>query len=231
MKKYNLILFDIDGTLLDFRKAEKMSIQKTLIDFGLPSGDDIVESFVIINKRYWNMFERGEIDKVELTHRRHTSLFDMYGFKRDSVEFNKNFERNLGGEVYPIKDAHNVLAYLKSKETYRIFAVTNGFYDTQISRIRLSGLDEYIEDVFASDKVGFCKPQKIFFEEIFAYIGNKCRKDSTLIIGDSFTTDIRGGNNFGIDTCWVNLNGYVNSYTENVNYEIANLIELKSILY
>lgn len=230
MKKYELLLFDIDGTLLDFEKAERIGMKNTLTKFCLRSDDEVIDSYTKINKSYWEMFERGEITKEQLLIQRHETLFEKYGFEQDAKEFNEYYESCLGKCSYLIEYALDILSYIKSKNSCKMAIITNGVYDTQINRITLAKLNDYFDYIYISEKVGYNKPQKEIFEHIFNDIGGEIKKENILIIGDSLTSDIRGGNNFGIDTCWVNPKKLRNNIDVKVNYEIQSLIQLKEII-
>ncbi len=229
MKKYELVLFDIDGTLLDFEKAERIGMKETLSWFGLRNDDEIVDSYNEINMHYWKMFERGEISLDNLLVKRHEALFDKYGFSCNSEEFNHYYEGRLKYCGFLMDHALETLDYVKTTSC-KTAVVTNGIYETQTSRLALSRLDEYFKHVYISEKVGYSKPQKEIFQYIFRDIGQGIEKENVLIVGDSLTSDIKGGNDFGIDTCWVNPKGLENHLNLRVDYEIQNLLQLKDII-
>jgi len=108
--------------------------------------------------------------------------------------------------------------------------ITNGIYETQTNRITLSSLNEYFQHVYISEKIGYSKPRKEIFEHIFKDIGGDIKKENALIVGDPLTSDIKGGNNFGIDTCWVNPQRLENDLDVKANYEIQSLLQLKEII-
>ena len=229
MKKYELVLFDIDGTLLDFEKAEKVGMKETLTWFGLRNDDEVLDSYNKINLSHWKMFERGELSLDNLLVKRHEALFERYGFKQDAAKFNDYYESCLKNCSYLVEYALDVLDYVKSKFC-KMAIVTNGIYETQTNRIILSNLNEYFQHVYISEKIGYSKPQKEIFEHIFKDIGGNIKKENVLIVGDSLTSDIKGGNNFGIDTCWVNSKKLENDLDVKVDYEIQNLLQLKKII-
>jgi len=229
MKKYGLVLFDIDGTLLDFDKAERVGMKETLTRFGLRNDDEIIDSYNEINIHHWKMFERRELSLDDLLIKRHEALFERYGFKQDAAKFNDYYESRLKNCGYLVEHALDVLDYVKSKPC-KMAIVTNGIYETQTNRIMLSNLNEYFKHVYISEKIGYCKPQKEIFEHIFKDIGGDIKKENALIVGDSLTSDIKGGNNFGIDTCWVNLKKLENDLNVKVDYEVQSLLQLKDII-
>lgn len=229
MKKYELVLFDIDGTLLDFEKAERVGMKETLTKFELRSDKEIIDSYNEINICHWEKFERGELSLDDVLVKRHETLFEKYGFEQDPVKFNDYYESCLKNCGYLIEHALDILDYVKSKSC-KMAIVTNGIYETQTNRLAISSLDKYFQHIYISEKIGYSKPQKEIFEHIFKDIGGDINRENTLIVGDSLTSDIKGGNNFGIDTCWINPKKLGNNRGVNVNYEIQNLLELKEII-
>ena len=229
MKKYELVLFDIDGTLLDFEKAERVGMKETLTRFGLRNDDEVLDSYNEINICHWKIFEIGELSLDNLLVKRHEALFERYGFKQDAAKFNDYYESRLKNCGYLVEHALDVLDYVKSKSC-KMAIVTNGIYETQTNRITLSSLNEYFQHVYISEKIGYSKPQKEIFEHIFKDIGGDINKENALIVGDSLTSDIKGGNNFGIDTCWVNPTKLENDLDVKADYEIQSLLQLKEII-
>ena len=229
MKKYELVLFDIDGTLLDFEKAERVGMKETLTRFGLRNDDAVLDSYNEINLFHWELFERGELSLENLLVKRHEALFERYGFEQDSVKFNDYYENRLKNCGYLVEYALEILDYVKSLSC-KMAIVTNGIYETQTNRITISSLNEYFQHVYISEKIGYSKPQKEIFEHIFKDIGGDIKKENALIVGDSLTSDIKGGNNFGIHTCWLNPKRHENNLDVKVDYEIQSLIQLKEII-
>lgn len=223
------MLFDIDGTLLDFEKAERVGMKETLTRFGLRNDDEVLDSYNEINIYHWEIFERGELPLEKLLVKRHEALFERYGFKQDAAKFNDYYESRLKNCGYLVEHALDVLDYVKSKSC-KMAIVTNGIYETQTNRITLSCLNKYFQHVYISEKIGYRKPQKEIFEHIFKDIGGDIKKENALIVGDSLTSDIKGGNNFGIDTCWVNPKKLENDLYVKVDYEIQSLLQLKEII-
>jgi len=229
MKKYELVLFDIDGTLLDFEKAERVGMKETLTRYGLKNDDEVLDSYNEINICHWKIFERGELSLDNLLVKRHEVLFERYGFKQDAAKFNDYYESRLKNCAYLVEHALDILDYVKSKSC-KMAIITNGIYETQTNRITLSSLNEYFQHVYISEKIGYSKPRKEIFEHIFKDIGGDIKKENALIVGDSLTSDIKGGNNFGIDTCWVNPQRLENDLDVKVDYEIQSLLQLKEII-
>lgn len=230
MRKYELLLFDVDGTLLDFKKAERLGMKHTLNHFGLRSDDEVVSAYSKISTSCWEKLERGEITKDELLIQRHQKLFDKYSFKKDVHAFREYYEEFLSHSSFLMDYAIEILKYIRTKYSYKMAIITNGVYKIQKNRIALSGIAQYFDDIYISEKIGFNKPHRGIFEYIFNDIGQEIEKDDTLIIGDSLSADIKGGSDYGIDTCWLNPSQRENNIGVKVNYEIQHLEELKDIL-
>ena len=224
--KYTTLFLDLDNTLLDFKKAEEVAIIKTLQRFNLPFDKKTVELYSGINLSFWQNFERGEIPKSAIFEGRFKTLLSILKEDRNIKEISDCYINNLALGYYKIEGADQVLTYLKEKG-YRLYATTNGFSFTQLNRIEKSGLKPYFSKVFISENLGAQKPEREYFDACIREIAEKDRK-KILVIGDSQSSDILGGINSGIDTCWVNLENIQPKYR--ATYEIKNLYELKNIL-
>ena len=182
MKKYELVLFDIDGTLLDFEKAERVGMKETLTRYGLKNDDEVLDSYNEINICHWKIFERGELSLDNLLVKRHEVLFERYGFKQDAAKFNDYYESRLKNCAYLVEHALDILDYVKSKSC-KMAIITNGIYETQTNRITLSSLNEYFQHVYISEKIGYSKPRKEIFEHIFKDIGGDIKKENRINCG------------------------------------------------
>lgn len=224
--KYSSLFFDLDNTLLDFNKAERVAVKKVLIEHNLPHDHKAIKLYHEINKGYWERFEKGEIPKEEIFEGRFKSFLENYGLNGDTAIISKEYCRNLSEGYFTVDGAIEILSFLKDKG-YKIYATTNGLSMTQFNRIKNSGLEPYFDSVFVSEVIGFQKPEKEYFDHVIKNIPEK-NKDKILIIGDSMSSDILGGINSNIDTCWFNPD--LNSPKYTTNYEISTLFELKTIL-
>ena len=223
---YSSLFLDLDGTLLDFTKAESMAAAKVLSIHGLPSDSKTVKLYSKINQSYWEKFERGEIPKSDIFEGRFKTLAEKLGITADTKAISDDYFIFLSEGYYTIDGAFELLRFLKEKG-YKLYATTNGVARTQFKRIEKSGIDAYFDKVFVSEEVGFQKPDKRYFEYVIDHIPEK-DKHHMLIIGDSQTSDILGGINSGIDTCWYNPFSASPKYKS--TYEIARLEELKNLL-
>lgn len=224
--KYSTLLLDLDNTLLDFNKAEYHAIKTVLKKYDLPDDDKTAVLYSEINLKYWKRFEKGEIEKKDIFENRFIDLFKVLGQKRDEKAFSKDYFTLLSEGYYTIDGAKDLLEYLK-KKGYYLIAATNGISFTQHKRIELSGLSAFFDKVFVSEDTGHQKPEKEYYDFIVENIPEKDRL-KLLIVGDSQTSDILGGINSGIDTCWYNPEGEKPIYES--TYQITDLNELKNIV-
>lgn len=228
MEKFDTILWDVDQTLLDFKKSESYAIRFCFRKFGREAGDEAVAIYSAINENFWKRIEKGEINKKEALVERFRVLFDRIGEKGiDAEAFQKEYADALGSVYYYQDDSYELLKSLKGK--YRQYLVTNGVTYTQMKKLRLSGLDKLVDGIFVSEQIGFPKPYKEFFERCFSMIPDFFR-EKTVIVGDSLSSDMQGGNNAGIATCWYNPAGFKNLSDVKIDYEIKNLKEIRHII-
>lgn len=224
---YSHILFDADNTLLDFDKAQLSSFKMVLNFYGLVYSEELFRQYQSINHVLWDQFERGEIDKDTVQEKRFFDFFCTIGRKIDGSEANCVFQRGLCKQSWLIPHAEETCRVLSSYVNLSI--VTNGVGRTQNERIRNSKISNFISHIIVSETIGFAKPSIEFFEEAFKVIG--CTFSSkTLIVGDSLSSDIQGGINAGIDTCWYNSKRLDLPMEINVDYVISDLAELKQIV-
>lgn len=224
--KYTSLFLDLDNTLLDFYKAEAVAVKKVLKNYSLPYDDKAIKLYSEINRSYWERFERGEIPREAIFEGRFETLLATFERHGDVAAIAKDYCANLAEGYFTVKGAEEILEYLKNRQ-YKLYATTNGLSFTQYNRIKHSGLEPYFDKVFISEDAGCQKPDKQYFEYVINNIPEK-DKSRILIIGDSQSSDILGGKNAGIDTCWFNPCGNVAKYES--RYEIADLMGLKSIL-
>lgn len=224
--KYTTLFLDLDNTLLDFTKAESVAVRRVLSEYNLPFDDKAVKNYSRINRSFWERFENGEIPKSAIYEGRFKAFCEFYGTVADTAAMAVKYTGYLGECNYVIDGAFKILDYLKSKGYY-FCATTNGLCTTQYSRIKGSGLEPYFDSVFVSEDAGSQKPEVEYFDYVISRIPEK-DKSKMLVVGDSQSSDILGGINSGIDTCWYNPKGAKGKYTP--TYEIKSLEELKNIL-
>lgn len=226
MKRYQTLLFDVDDTLLDFKAAENYALQKLFSEHNVVLTDDIKHFYQEMNQKLWSSFEKGEIKREELLHTRFSILFKKVGLTLNGVHLDNLYRNYLEESTLLIDGAKSLLQNLAKQ--YDLYVVTNGVARTQFIRLNNSELTTYFKDIFVSEEVGYQKPMKEFFNHVFDKIPQHSA-DKTLIIGDSLTSDIQGGINAGIDTCWFNPKKSMNAL-QNPTYEIHQLQTLQTIL-
>jgi len=199
MKKYEFLLFDADNTLLDFDANESVSIRVTLKKFGIEPTDEMVQLYSGINRKYWRMYDEGVLTQAQVLIKRFEELFEVLGIEHSPREAENYYRAQLGLGNQVIPGALELLGELQGK--FRMAIVTNGVVQTQYPRLRGSGLDVFFEKMFISEEVGFHKPEKGYFDYVFSHMEG-FQKDKALIIGDSLSSDIKGGMAAGIDTCY-----------------------------
>ena len=221
------VLLDVDDTLLDFKKAEAIAIRKTFEHAGLPVDDALIARYSEINRLQWERLERGELTREEVLVKRFDILFEELGVKIPSEMVQATYEYLLGIGHYFIDGAEELLKELYGK--YELYIVSNGTAFVQDRRIKSAGIAKYFKGIFISERVGFNKPQKEFFDAAFKNVEGFDR-NCAILVGDSLTSDIRGGINAGIRTCWFNPDGKPKNPDIPADYEISDLSELLRLL-
>lgn len=224
-----VILWDVDGTLLDFHAAEREAIRTLFQRFGLGEcTDEMLRAYSQINKEYWERLERGELSKPQILLGRFRDFFSLYGLDTGlTEEFNSAYQLALGDTIVFRDNSLNIVKALHGK--VKQYVVSNGTVMAQTKKLRQSGLDKLMDGIFLSEQIGAEKPNVEFFNRVFDAIGPVNRK-SVLIIGDSLTSDILGGNNAGIRTCWYNPGKAPLTADVKVDYEISDLNEVFGIM-
>ena len=214
--KYKVLIFDADETLFDFKKAEKEAFKETIIEFGINYDESYhFETYKIINKAIWKELEQGLITQSKL----------QIAF--DEVEFANVYMKHLANGSFLFEDSMDLVESIKDK--YTLVIVTNGLTVVQEKRIKQSSIAKYFKDIVISENVGVSKPNPGIFEYTLKDMTD-ISKNEVLMIGDSLSSDIQGGTNFEIDTCWYNPNKVENKTSLKPTYEVCSLKELKNLL-
>lgn len=217
--KYDVLLFDLDDTLFDFRLSEKHALTKTFQAFGLPNGfTEYITSYKEISHVLWNHLEQGNITLSKLRSERFKRLFLQHELTIDATDFGNTYLENLGQEIHIFEGVKDMIEGLSG---YRLALLTNGFKDVQHARMNGSIFAHSFDAIITSEEAGSQKPQA----DIFNYAFDKLKisdKSRVLMIGDSLTSDIQGGNLYGIDTCWFNPQLKNNDSAIQPTYEIHN---------
>jgi len=225
--KFTAILWDNDNTLMDFEYSMHKALTASFDAFGLVITEAIIVRYEEINNSYWKRLEQGEITKQELLDGRFKDLFLELGYEVDVAAFRKRFQVELGSYYAYLDHSLEICQELYGK--VKQYIVTNGVEETQIKKIKAAGFDALMEDVFISGVIGYEKPRKEFFDYCLEKIGDAPEK--ILIVGDSLTSDIAGGNRAGIKTCWYNPSGKKAGNEYRIDYEIRNLQQIFEVLY
>lgn len=219
LNKYTTLLFDVDGTILDFEKSKERAFHEILRENHLQEEKINLACFSKVEAALWAAFEKEEITKDYILSNRFRRYFNEINVTLDCMTFEKSYQERLGRYADKIKDADEVLHELA--KNYHMHIITNGVTNTQMTRLEIAGYLSLFDKIFISDAIGFAKPRKEFFDYVLAQTGTK--KEEALIIGDTLTSDIVGGVNSGIDTCWFNPTGMQNPYEFEPTFVINNL--------
>ena len=196
------VLIDLDDTILDFHRAEAAAVSKTLLCLGVEPTEQIVQRYSEINAAHWRMLERGEITRPQVLTGRYCQLFSEISVDCDPEQTQRIYESHLSQGHYFIPGAEQLLKDLSGK--YLLYLVSNGNAAVQEGRLKSSGIEPYFEEIFVSELIGADKPSKAYFDRCFARIPD-FDPNQAILIGDSPTSDILGGINAGVKTCWFNL--------------------------
>jgi 2-haloacid dehalogenase len=226
-RHYPWLWFDADGTLFDYNRAETTALLKAFHAQGLPYQDRYLPAYQQINEKLWQALQRGEITQDMLRIRRFELLLEAIHAKASPEELSITYVEQLGLCVDLIDGALEVLETLH--KTCKLAIVTNGLTSVQRSRFALSSIKDYIAELIISEEIGIAKPHADFFTAAFARTGNPPKSD-VLIIGDSLSSDVQGGADYGIDTCWFNPSGAPRPTDLQITYEIKGLRELLEIV-
>lgn len=199
---YPILLFDIDDTLLDFNSNEESSLKQLFKSRGIKDFDTTAKVYREVNNELWHKYEHGEIDTHILFNTRFAIAMAKLGITADGEEWEAEYRKYLYLGAEPVENSPEIIRRLHDMG-YRVFAASNGIKEMQVSRLKIAGMYECFEDIFVSDEVGVQKPLVGFFDCVAAHIPG-FDKRKALMIGNSLSSDILGGNRADIDTCWYN---------------------------
>ena len=223
--KYEFLLLDLDDTILDFHKAEYIALGKTFALFGLDPTEEVRARYSRINKEHWERLERKELTREQVLVGRFGALFSEYGIDVDPEFCARRYEENLSIGHYFLPGAEEALERLSKK--YKLYLVSNGTAKVQASRLKSANIAHYFQKIFVSQLIGADKPDISFFVRCFAQIPGFDPKRA-IIVGDSLTSDIQGGINARIATCWINPNH--KPATVFPDYQIESITQLEDLL-
>ncbi|MEZ4887758.1 MAG: YjjG family noncanonical pyrimidine nucleotidase [Chitinophagales bacterium] len=224
---YQYLLFDADNTLFDFDQTAKDAFAATFTSFGITQEAHHFDQYLGISQQCWRDFEQKKIDQDTLRRVRFELFFEAAAIAGDALHFNEQYLQNLVHHSSLLEGAFEVLQQLHGKIPMAI--ITNGLKEVQRPRLQRTGLTPYFEAIIVSDEIGVSKPHTPFFDHTFEQIDFP-NKSEVLVIGDSLSSDIQGGNNYGLHTCWYNPKGLDNHLGVLPTYEIQDLKELHGIV-
>ncbi|MBK7873464.1 MAG: noncanonical pyrimidine nucleotidase, YjjG family [Saprospiraceae bacterium] len=225
--RYHWLLFDADNTLFDFDRTMEVALETAMKNADLPFEHSFHEIYQKINLQCWRDFEEGKISKAALRTLRFELFFEAVEINYLPEAFEVNYLHHLSQGAFLIEDAQNLLQELHG--TFRLGLVTNGLREVQRPRLAKSGLQHFFDVVVVSDEIGHAKPHAAFFDYAFQQMKHT-RKHEVMMIGDSLNADIKGGADYGLDTCWYNPQELENDLNVQPTYQIKELMALKDVL-
>lgn len=227
-----VLLFDFDDTLISYDASEAYGLQKALEEYGITPEARLFDIYREENRKLWRLIESGDITSDELRVRRFELLIEKGGITTDvpAVVFSKTY-LNYFSESKQLEDgARELLEYLHGHPQFKKAIITNGFTDTQRKRLSVAELEHYFDNIFISDELGAKKPDPLIFERVMERLGNPS-PEAVLIIGDNLVSDIMGGKQYGLRTCWYNPKRIeAGEYSQFIDYHIQHLSELPPLL-
>jgi len=229
---YTHLIFDLDETLLDFKKTERVALSKTMYDYNIPYDETFhLPLYKKINKVLWDNLEKGLIKQEEIKVKRFIDYKEALNAHFSPVDFAESFMNHLGNGSYLLEGAESLINSLAPH--YQLIILTNGLTAVQKSRVGGSPIGDCFEHLFISEEIGIAKPNPKLYHHVFEQLQSldpSVDKSKFLMIGDSLTSDIQGGINAGIDTCWVNLNNNQHTGSVEPTYEVGSLNDLSTLL-
>ncbi len=225
---YNCVLLDFDDTLVSFAQSEKISLTKVYNKYNIPVTEENMEFYHSENEKLWRDFEKGKIKKKDIEKNRFQKVVSRFGLSGVTAEqMNRDYVNYLKNSAILMDGA---IEFLEDIEDYATIAiVTNGIDSVQQNRLKLSRVIDFADGVFTSEKVGYNKPDKRIFFNALKTLGIENNK-KVLVVGDNLHSDIKGGINAGLDTCWVNFDNVENTTNINPTYTALDFTQLKIII-
>jgi putative hydrolase of the HAD superfamily len=230
MKSYSHIFFDLDRTLWDFDKNSSDTLREIIDQFNLTTQVNDAETFIAsfhqINEHLWGDYRKGKIKKYNLRLERFRRLLAKYCIEDITFadKLSSYYLHNCPLKSALIDGSKEVLQYLSPN--YKLYILSNGFYDVQMTKMINSGISRYFIKLFTSDRIGYSKPKAGIFE--YAIRSENAKKEQAIVIGDDITNDIQGARNVNIDQVFYNPLSVKCAIAP--TYEIHDLLDLKNIL-
>ena len=225
---YNCVLLDFDETLVSFTESEAVSIRKVYNKYNIPATVENMALYHNENERLWREFEKGKIKKKEIERNRFSKVVERFGLSNITADqMNRDYVNYLKNSAILIDGAIEFLEDIEDAATIAI--VTNGIERVQQNRLKLSRVIDFADGVFTSEKTGYNKPDKRIFLNALKVLGVENTK-KVLVVGDNLQSDIKGGINAGLDTCWVNFSGAENTTNIRPTYTVYDFTQLKTVI-
>ena len=225
---YNCVLLDFDETLVSFTESEAVSIRKVYNKYNIPATEENMAFYHNENERLWREFEKGKIKKKEIERNRFSKVVEKFGLSNTTADqMNRDYVNYLKNSAILIDGAIEFLEDIEDAATIAI--VTNGIERVQQNRLKLSRVIDFADGVFTSEKTGYNKPDKRIFLNALKVLGVENTK-KVLVVGDNLQSDIKGGINAGLDTCWVNFSGAENTTNIRPTYTVYDFTQLKTVI-
>lgn len=225
--KYRWLLFDADNTLFDFDRSERYALEKALGGIGVAFDQEYLDTYHKINRACWRAFEDGRLPKSQLRTKRFEDYFSAIGVEADPVRFSEDYLHQLSTTDFMLEGARSLLDDLTGQ--YKLAIITNGLKEVQRPRIAKAGLMDRFDVIVVSDEIGHSKPHPAFFDYAFGEM-QQPEKAGVLVVGDNLNSDIKGGINYGLDTCWYNHFGEENQSEVRPTYEVAQISAVREVL-
>ena len=226
--RYKFLLFDMDQTIFNYKKGNVSALEKTFQKHGIDFTEQILDDYRSINKKLWSDFELNKISGSDLRSERFRKLFELYNIDLDAVKVSGEYLRILSTQAEFMPGAEEMLK--KVSTDFRLGIITNGFADVQYPRLAKSSISGMFDKISVSEESGFSKPDAGIFDYTFD-LYNIDDKNETLIIGDNLQSDIKGGNDYGIDTCWYNPFNLQNDSGITPTFEVQNWNQFLKVIY
>lgn len=224
---FEFLFLDLDDTILDFQRAERAALSKTLQSFGLTPTEEVLKRYNRINRAHWEALERKELTRGQVLLGRFQVLFQEFELLVEPEQAARVYEHNLSIGHWFLPGAEEAVKSLSKK--YKLYLASNGTAKVQAGRLASAQISPYFAEIFVSQEIGADKPSPEYFERCFARIPG-FDKSKAIIVGDSLTSDMLGGQNAGIATCWVNPHHKERREDIRVDFEIGALRQLEELL-
>ena len=221
------VFLDLDDTILDFSRAEAAALRRALTEADVPADNAVLARYHAINAAQWELLGEGVLTREQVLLGRFDILFGELGLVRSAGEICGRYEEYLAEGHWFVPGAEALLEALAPR--YDLYLASNGTAEVQYRRLESAGIKGYFRGIFISQDLGADKPSPAFFQKCFAAIPGFSR-ERAVMVGDSLTSDIRGGKNAGLRACWFNPRGKPPRADIVPDYEISALDQLPALL-